>query len=162
MANKVYTAEESAVTFQDSGGTVVLALINLAFGAGRISARHDRGVGSKAGRHKWKAKLQFETAAVIGEVVEIYLSESDGTYADGTPGTADAALTADKRRNLVLLGRVRVDTVSVATDIVASGVFMLYERYYSIGVWNGSAGDNLENTANANILTITPYPDEIQ
>ncbi len=162
MPNKIYVAEETPITFQDSGGTVVITLQNLAFGVGRISARRDRGTGSKAGRHKWKAKIQFETAPIIGEVVEIYLSESDGTYADGTPGTADAALASDKRRNLKLIGRVIVDTISVTTDIVASGVFMLYERYYSIGIWNASAGDNLENTANASIITITPYPDEIQ
>lgn len=162
MANKIYIAGESAVTFQDSGGSAVLTLQNLAFQAGRISARYDRGAGSKPGRHLWIAKLQFETAPALGEMVRIYAAYSDGTYADGTPGTADAALTADKRRNLKQIGNVVVDTVSITTDIVASGLFMLYTQYYSIGVWNDSAGDNLENTANANIITIYPYVDEIQ
>lgn len=162
MANKVYIAPETAITFQDSGGTVVLAMQNLAFGVGRISAQRDRGAGSLPGRHRWQAKIQFDTAPILNEVVEIYLAQSDGTYVDGTLGTADAALIAAKKVNLKLIGRVIVDTVSTGVDIVARGVFMIYDRYYSIGVWNASAGDNLKNTANANSITITPFPDEIQ
>lgn len=162
MANKIYAAPETAITFQDSGGTVVLSLQNLAFGAGRISARRDRGAGSQPVVYEWRAVIQFETAPALDEVVEIYLSTSDGTYADGTIGTADAALTSDKRKNLKLLGLVRADTTSVTTDIVASGIVEIYSRYFSIGVWNGSAADNLENTANASKIILTPYPPEIQ
>jgi hypothetical protein len=163
MANKVYlVADGSAITFQDSGGTVTLTLQNLAFGAGRISARYDRGAGAKPQIAKWRAKVQFETAPIVGEAVDILLSESDGTDADGTPGTADAALTSDKRRNLEPIGRVVVDTTSVTTDIIASGTFLVTDRYFSLGVWNGSAGDNLENTANANVITVQFYAEEIQ
>ncbi len=162
MTNKIYTASETAITFKESGGDAVITLINMGYGVGRISAQYDRGVGSKPMRYSWKGVFQFETAPVVGELVELYLAQSDGTKVDGTVGTSDAALTGDKRRNLDLIGVVVVDTTSTATDIVASGICYIWQRYFSVGVWNGSAGDNLENTANANYITFTPIPDEVQ
>lgn len=163
MANKVYRAVETSITFRDSGGDVVLTLQNLAFGAGRVSARYDRGAGSLAKLHEVIAVVQFETAPALGETVEIYLFQSDGTYMDGTLGTSDAAMSSDKRRNGLHIGSVVVDTTSTATDII--GRFLevpITSRYYSIGVWNASAGDNLENTANASRVIVTPMPDEVQ
>lgn len=163
MPNKVYRAVEAAITFRDSGGDVVLGLQNLAFGAGRISARYDRGAGSLAQLHEVRAVVQFETAPALGEAVEIYLFQSDGTYMDGTLGTADAAMGSDKRKNGMLIGAVIADTTSATTDIVASFQNVpISSRYYSIGVWNASAGDNLENTANASRVIVTPMPPEIQ
>ena len=163
MANKIYRATETPITFKDSGGTVVMTLQNLAFGAGRVSARHDRGAGSLAQLHEVIGVFQFETAPALKEVVEIWLFQSDGTFADGTIGTADAALTSDKRSNGTLVGTVVVDTTSTATDIVGRFVDVpISSRYISLGVWNASAGDNLENTANANQIIVTPNPPEIQ
>lgn len=162
MANKVYRAIETTLSFRDSGGDAVLTLTNLGFGVGRVSARYDRGAGSLPRIYHWRAVMQFESAPIVGELVEIYLYESDGTYMDGTLGTSDAALTTDKRRNGKLIGVVVVDTTSTATDIVASGMCMVNERYVSVGVWNASAGDNLKNTANASRVNLTPVPDEIQ
>ncbi len=162
MANLIYTASQTAITFKESGGDAVITLLNLGYGAGRISAQYDRGAGSKPMRYSWKAVVQFETAAVIGELVELYLAQSDGTVVDGVVGTADAALAGDKRRNLDLIGVVVADTVSTATNIVASGICYIWQRFFSVRVWNGSAGDNLENTANANYITFTPIPDEVQ
>ena len=162
MPNKIYRAIETTLSFRDSGGDAVITLQNLAFAAGRISARYDRGAGSKPRLYHWRAVMQFETAPVVGEIVELYLFESDGTYMDGTLGTADAALGTDKRNNGKLFGVVVVDTTSVTVDIVASGMVIINERYFSIGVWTGSAGDNLENTANASRVNLTPVPEEIQ
>jgi len=163
MANKLYRAIETPIVFRESGGDKVITLINLAFGAGRVSAQQDRGAGSVAELHEVIGVFQFETAPALGEAVEIYLFQSDGTYVDGTVGTADAALTSDKRKNGMMIGAVIVDTVSVTTDIV--GRFQnvpISSRYYSIGVWNASAGDNLENTANASRVIVTPMPPELQ
>jgi hypothetical protein len=163
MPNKIYRASETPITFRDSGGDVVITLQNLAFGAGRVSARYDRGAGSVAKLHEVTGVFQFETAPALGEAIEIYLFESDGTYMDGTLGTSDAALSSDKRRNGMLIGAVIADTTSVTTDIIARFKDVpITSRYYSIGVWNASAGDNLENTANASRVIVTPMPDEIQ
>ena len=163
MANKVYRALETAITFRDSGGDVVITLQNLAFGAGRLSAQKDRGAGSQAQLHEIRGIFQFETAPQLGEAVELYLFQSDGTYVDGTVGTADAALTSDKRKNGQLIGAVICDTTSTGTDIVASFQNVpISSRYYSVGVWNTSSGDNLKNTANTSRVIITPMPPEIQ
>ena len=160
--NKVYVAYETPITFGDSGQTVTMTLLNLAVGAGRISPRVDRGTGSKPSRYFWRMTIQLETAGAVGEMVELYLSESDGTNPDGEVGVVDAALTSDKRRNLGLpFGIVQVDTTATATNMTASGVVEIYDRYFSIGVWNGTT-DNLENTTNACKLTLTPVPDDIQ
>jgi hypothetical protein len=81
---------------------------------------------------------------------------------DGTLGSSDAALSSDKRKNGKPIGVVVVDTTSTATDIVASGMCVINARYFSIGVWNASAADPLQNTANANRVNLTPVPDEVQ
>ena len=163
MANKVYRAIETPVVFRDSSGDVVISLLYLDIGTGRVSAQKDRGAGSIAQLHEVIGVFQFETAPALGEAIEIYLFQSDGTYVDGTLGTADAVLTSDKRRNGMLIGSVIADTTATATDIV--GRFQnvpISSRYYSIGVWNASAADRLKNTANACRVIVTPMPDEIQ
>lgn len=163
MPNKIYRAVETAITFRDSAGDVVITLQNLAFAAGRVSAQKDRGAGSLAAEHEVIGVFQFETAPTLGEAIEIYLFQSDGTYVDGTVGTSDAALTTDKRKNGMFIGSVIVDTVSTGTDIV--GRFQnvpISSRYYSIGVWNASAADNLKNTANTSRVIVTPMPPEVQ
>ena len=162
MANKIYRALETPLTWKDSGGDAVITLQNLAAGAGRVGAQYDRGAGSKPERGQVRAVIQFETAPVVGETVEIWLFQSDGTYQDGVVGTSDAALTSDKRRNGTYVGSVIVDTTATATNIIRSFETTLIDRYFSPGVWNGSAGDNLENTANACAIIITPIAAEIQ
>lgn len=162
MANKIYRAVESSITFQDSGGDVVITLANLGYGAGRISDRYDRGAGSKPMRYKWKAVIQFESNPAVGQTVELYIAESDGTYVDGNVGTSDGQLTSDKRRNLTLIGLVVVDVGTAGTNIIASGVCHIWERYFSLGVWNATANANLKNTANASRVIFTPMPDEVQ
>lgn len=159
---RVYRAIETPVTFKDSGGDVVITLQNLAFGAGRVSARKDRGAGAQPRQYEVRAVVQFETAPIVGEVVDVYIFESDGTFANGTVGTADAALTAAKLKNGNYIGSIYVETTSTATDIVASFITDINSRYYSVGVWNWSAGDNLKNTANVSCVIVTPVPDDIQ
>lgn len=160
--NLVYRDIGTAVTFCESGGDVAITLLNLAAGAGRLSARYDRGAGDKPVLHMWQGKFQFESAPVVGETVEIYLFESDGTLADGGVGTSDAALTAGQKLNGKLLGVVLAQTTDTATDFIASGVCEIWQRYYSVGVWNASAADPLENTANVNKVIITPLAFDVQ
>jgi hypothetical protein len=63
----------------------------------------------------------------------------------------------------MFIGAVIADTTSTATNIVARFKDVpITSRYYSIGVWNASAADNLENTANASRVIVTPMPPEIQ
>lgn len=164
MASKNYRAIETPVVFCDSGGDVAIALNDLAFGAGRVSARRDRGAGSLPRLHEIKAITQAKSGGfALKEVIEIWLFQSDGTYADGTVGTADAALTSDKRSNGMFIGCIVADTTSAATDIVATFQDVpISSRYYSIGWWNASAARNLNNSANVSRTIVTAMPDESQ
>jgi hypothetical protein len=162
MANAIYRGIGTPLSFRDSGGDAVITLQNLSAGAGRVSARYDRGAGSLPRVYEWRGVFQFNTAPVVGELVEIYLFESDGTYMNGTLGTSDAALGSDKRKNGKLIGVVVVDTTSTATDIINSDLCLINSRYFSVGVWNGSAADPLQNTSNASRVILTPMYDEIQ
>ena len=130
MANKLYGASETAITFTDSGGDYTFTLANLGFGAGRISARADKGAGSQATLFKVRGIFQFETAPTVGETVDIYISESDGTNADGDVGTSDAALSdEDVLKNLKFVGSVSAENAAAAETFEASFVANIYERY---------------------------------
>jgi hypothetical protein len=55
-------------------------------------------------------------------------------------------------------------TQAVAGDAknVASGICAIWERYFSIAVWNASAASHLQADDNASYITLTPMPDEVQ
>jgi hypothetical protein len=168
MPSKIYRATETPIVFRESGGDVVLSLAvsgtGLGIGAGRISARYDRGAGSVAQSHEVRAVIQAATSGfAVGDAIEIWLFQSDGTYMDGTLGTSDATMGSDKRRNGLLIGAVIADTTSSATDIVATFMdVQITSRYYSIGVWNASATRSLNGTANSSRVIVTPMPPEAQ
>jgi hypothetical protein len=162
MPNKLYTAPEATLTFQDSTGDYAISLNNLADGAGRVSARADKGSGSKAKLFRVTAIIQFNATVVAGKAVEIYIFKSDGTYADGTVGTADAAIATDKRRNGTFIGSVIADQTSATVDtVVTFEDVVISSRYFSVGVWNAS-GVALKASANASKILVTPIPDEVQ
>ena len=162
MANEIYRAIGTPIVFSDSDGTEPITLQNLATGAGRLSDRYDRGAGSQPWLYIWRAVIPFETAPVVGEMVEIRKYESDGTNADAGVGASDAALTENQRSyDNSLLGIVTVNTTSTDTACIASGICLISERYFSVGVWNATA-DNMQDDANAARVIFTPIPPEIQ
>jgi hypothetical protein len=162
MPNKQYHAPETTVTFKESGGDVVITLLNLGYGAGRISARVDRGSGSKPGLYRWRAVMQWENNPAATDYAEIVLSTSDGTDADGNVGTGDAALTSAQKSNCDVIGSVKAEEATGSTARKSSGTFTILDRYYSIGVWNASATKNLKNSANVSYVILTPVPPEQQ
>ena len=166
MPSKIYSVVEGGITFQDSGGDAVITLQNLAASSGgRVSARYDRGTGSKPSRARLWGIFQLETAGAVGETIAVWAVEwsSQATpVGGGAIGTADAAITADEARNFGapdLL--VQVDKAGVATDIIGYAEITVTGRYVSVAVRNLTA-DNLENTANANKVFLEWLPDESQ
>lgn len=162
MANKIYAAPESVVSFKASGGTVTFTPTSLASGSLRVSAQYDRGSGSKPGRYVWRLTTKLASVAA-GAFVSVYLSTSDGTTQDGNLGTSDAtSSSADKIRNLQWIGNVVCDKGSDSAEPWnGSGVVEIFDRYVSVVVYNIS-GVALSSTAGDHILTLTPMPDEIQ
>jgi len=162
MPNKIYRATETAVTFTDTTGTYALVLNNLAAAVGRNSVSVDRGAGSLPYRYKWKAVIQWNVAPVVGDAVDIYLIESDGTYIDGVVNlAAGGTFTVGQSLNIKRIGAVRAQAATASTNYIASGVCNIFERYYGIGVFNGSA-QALKATNNVSMVILTPMPDEIQ
>ena len=97
MPTLVYVNEATAITWQDNSGTNVISLQNLATGAGRQGALHDFGVAARSYRFHYRAFIQFATAPVVDEQVDIYLKTSDGTSPDNDDGTGDAAVSAQDK-----------------------------------------------------------------
>ncbi len=162
MPNLVYQNEGTTLSWKDSGGDYAMTLQNLATVAGRQGAVHDFGVAARSPRFAWRFGCEFETAPVVGEVVRIYAKTSDGTDPDNDDGTGDIAVSAEnKLKNLTHIGTLIVDEAVADVQMAASGFIILPHRYFMPVVWNATA-DNLQNTANINVFTLTPVPIEIQ
>lgn len=161
MPNLIYLKPGTPLTWKDSGGDAVITAQALAFGTGRVGARYDRGSAAKAKLHEVCVVCQWTASPIVGDALNVYLLESDGTFADDNVGTADAALTVQPVSGFV--GSVIAKTASGATNFIARFRDVpLTQRYVSPAIWNASATTNLQNTANVTSIIITPNPDEIQ
>lgn len=163
MANKVYSAPESAITFKSSGGSAVITCTSLANNAGRVSAQYDRSTGSRATRFFVEFEFKCVATPTLGNLVTLYFAQAqaDNTHPDGDVGVSDAALSAlDKRRNLTVGVAAQIDVASTALQ-KASGFVELHGRYITAVVVN-EAGSAFSATAGDTIITLTPMPDEVQ
>lgn len=166
MANKVYQAIEATTTWTDTGGDEDLDLGGLAADAGRVGSALDRGASSRPALFAWQLKIDgFDTAPVVGETVDVYIAESDGTITDGPVGfsdTADSALAStDLLKNLRFIGQAVVRSTTAGDDLVVSGRIMLSLRHV-IPVIHNNTADALLSTSDAHKFILTPIPPEIQ
>lgn len=161
MANKTYVARETPIVWSDTAGDLVMTLNNLATTALRLGARKDFGAGSTAEWYTWRLTVQFETAPVVGEIISIYLSWSDGSEEDGQLGVADVAADANSIKNMKQIGVLKVTSIDAAHDMTASGICRIPTRYVSPCIYNKTA-DNLKATNDTGEFTLTPIPPETQ
>jgi hypothetical protein len=162
-ASKQYVNPETPLVFGDTAQTedAAITLSALANNAGRISARLDRGTGAHAAWYKWRCSFQATAVIVAGTTVEVYISTSDAANPDGEIGTADAALTTEKRRNLMQIGIVQADQTAANIPMTASGLVYIPDRYFSLGVWN-ALGQAFRTDTSVHHCTFTPMPPEQQ
>lgn len=161
MANKIYQATETAITWLASGGTATFTPTSLASSAGRQGAHHDLGTSSRARLFEWRAWIKPGGTRVVGEGVRVFLKTSDGTNADNDDGTGDIALSsADKLRNLLQLGTIVIDE-NAAVPMSIHGQVEITSRYVAPVFFNGTA-NALSSTAGDFGFSLTPVPDEIQ
>jgi hypothetical protein len=85
MSNLILGSRGTRVTFEASGGTVVLTLTSLGANAGRISATHDKGAGSQEVRYIGGLRIQVGDAPVAGEVLRVYVIEQVEARNGGSP-----------------------------------------------------------------------------
>ena len=164
MSNKIYVNDETALLFADAAQTpdVQFTLQNLAAGAGRISAVKDFTDSAHSEWFKWRLTVQFETAPVVGQALELWMATADSTTEDGEEGVADAALGSyNSTKNMKLIGLLIVTSTDPAHDMTASGVCRIPDRYASFVLFNDT-DDNIANSNTASRLTLTPIPPEIQ
>lgn len=166
MANKVYQHDETVIHFVPAAAAqaedAAFEVHNLAAGAGRQSAQHDFGTSARASLFVWRAFVQFATAPVVAETVDIYLKTSEGTHPDNDDGTGEGAVSADdKLRNLHFIGSIVVDEAAADIEMVASGLIEIRARYVNV-VFENSTADGLTNDVDENGFNLTPVPDELQ
>ena len=163
MANKIYTAIETAILFADAAQAedATMTLSALGSGAGRYSARFDRGAGSHAALYEWILNFSLTGTNVVGAQVEIYVVRSDGTNVDGALGTTDAALVTGKRNNLLFAGLAIVDQVTTNVVMTARGYVWVPSRYISMGIWNATTLA-FQTSTTLHQLYMIPVPDEVQ
>lgn len=162
MANKIYQAAETALVWTDTSGDYAMTLNGLAAEAGRQGAVHDFGVAARAAPHGWRAWFRAATTPVTGEQVEVYAKTSDGSRPDNDDGTGDIALSsADKLRNLHLLGVIIVDQAATGVTFAASGLVWLPHRYVMPVLYNATA-DAFVASDDVCGFSLTAVPPEVQ
>lgn len=166
MANKLYQHDEAALWFVPAAAAqaedAAFEVHNLASGAGRQSAQHDFGTAARANRFVYRAWVQFATAPVVGERVDLYLKTSDGAHPDNDDGTSEGAVSADdKLKNLILLDSIVVDEAAADIEMVVSGIVTIEARYVQV-VFENSTADGLTNDVDENGFNLTPVPPEVQ
>jgi hypothetical protein len=161
MANKVYQALESAITWLAAGGTAAFTPTSLAGTSGRQGAHHDLGTSSIARRFAWRAWIVPGATRTVGNTIEVYLKTSDGTHHDNDDGTGDLALSSvNKLNNLLHIGTIVIDE-DAAVEMTKSGEVFLAHRYVAPVFYNTSA-NALSATAGHFGFSLTPVSDEIQ
>ena len=128
---------------------------SLADGAGRVSARIDLGAAPRPYVYRWRCKCTWQATPTQGGALQLYISESDGTYEDGDIGTSDAAMgDVDMRRNMYKFGSVIAEEADTS-DMISGGVVEIYERYVSIAAYND--GGSAVNATDSNFyFGLTP------
>lgn len=171
MANLIYQNPEATIWFVPATAAQAedeaFEIHNLASAAGRQSDQYDRGVGATPALYEFLAFVQFATAPVLGETIDVYLKEA-GTSASATAhptnddGTGEGAVSAeDKLKNLRWIGSIVVDETAADIEMVCRGFVYLTARAFQVVFWNASA-DGLTNDVDENGFAITPIPDEVQ
>lgn len=170
MANKIYTAYETLVSWYDSagGGDNTITLSGLGDGAGRQGAMADFGISSsRASLYMWRFWFILTGTTTIGGTVEVYWKTADltsGGHPDNDHGTGDVAMASGDESKLWNLRPLGVATIeeTTAVETVAHGHFSFTERYGCPVIWNRS-GNAFATYSSLNMgFNITPVPPEIQ
>lgn len=165
MVNKIYINPETTVVWTDTGGDEPLDLGGLAADAVRSGDIYDLGAGPRAREYEWKLIIDgFDTAPVVGESVDAYLSFSDQATAgreDGDVGVTDGAGATADLPNLLYIGSATVQTTTAADELIVSGRVEITSRYV-IPVIHNNTADALLGTADAHRFELTPVPYEVQ
>jgi hypothetical protein len=171
MANLIYRNRETTKWFVPAAAAqaedAAFEVQSLATLTGRQSGQIDLGEDAVSGIYEWRAFVQFATAPVIDETVDIYIktagsSASATAHPDNDDGTSEGAVSAeDKLKNLYYIGSIVVDEIVADVEMVASGTVYITARAIQVVFWNATA-DALTSDVDENGFMLSPVPDEVQ
>jgi hypothetical protein len=169
--NKILVAKGTALLFADSAQTedvtitlsALAALSGCTTGCNRCSARYQKtGANVKSQRWEMRPHIQLTGTNSLSDVVEFYISTSDGTNAQGGIGTGDAAFDINVKKAFTFVGVLPVyQTNTNTTMTVAFTDIVINEAYFSVCVSNTSTLPFKTDTA-VHGITMTPMDIEIQ
>jgi hypothetical protein len=166
-ANKILAARGTTITFLDTGGTAAITLSALAAGTGcttactRCSAQYTKtGANVKSNRWEMRVGARLTGTNVLNEVVEYYVSTSDGTNTQGNIATTNSTIDVNKRKNLTFAGILVVDQTTTNTTMVATFPVTIDEVAFQVCVSNQTSLPF--ETGTASYVKMTPMDIEIQ
>jgi len=168
MANAIQLQVGTIISWKVSGGDEAIDLGGTGGAADGVAVGsfHDWGVDPRPSRYMWFLDVDgFDTAPVIGQSVDLYVSISEDSTlfsgpeapSDTTAGTGDT----DRLPNLLYLGSAIVRSTTAADNLTVSGIAEIAPRYFSPVVHNNTA-DKLLSTADAHEVRFYPIFDEVQ
>jgi hypothetical protein len=164
MANKVYAARETVITFGSNSNTVTFTPKNVATANGRVSAEWDRGASSAPGRYLVKCFSKSGSTYTVDLTIRPYYVQHDGSLRPGVLGGTDAALSSEAAllRCWVPLPPI-IAHVTTSSTVIASKpqIITLVDRYVQFAWWN-ALGVTLTNTDADHIIQVLPCPPEVQ
>ena len=166
MANLILQNQGTVITWDDTGTTHAFTLANLAAsGNGRQGVEHDFGVAAVPQLFMWMAYVQWETNAVVGDTVDIYLKTSpDGAKYDNDDGDGtDIAVSAEnKLKNLWVLGSIVADEVALVHMQTSGGPILIGAEKVAPVFWNASADNLITPATTESGFRLVPVPNEVQ
>jgi hypothetical protein len=165
-ANRILALRGTTIAFSDSV-TPALTLSALAAGTGcttactRCSAQYTK-VGANVKSNRWEMRVgaRLTGTNVLNEVVEYYVSTSDGTNTQGNIATTNSTIDVNKRKNLTFAGILVVDQTTTNTTMVATFPVTIDEVAFQVCVSNQTSLPF--ETGTASYVKMTPMDIEIQ
>jgi len=163
MANEIYLGRGTTIAWLNTAGDEQLDLgdgvIGLADAVG-VGSYHDFGAAPQPDEYEVVIDIDgFDTAPVVGETVDLYITESaDASLWTGPEAPADATDSTGatvRLPNLMYVGSAVVHTTTAGDNLTAKFVFRSTARYIAPVVHNNTA-DALLITADAHRVNITP------
>ncbi len=168
MPSKSYQASETATVWTDTGGDELLDLGGLAASGVAMGSFLDLGASPRSDIYEVELLIDgFDTAPVVGEVVELWFSQSNATTGfDGQVTTdpttsAQGTATAAQAENCTFACAARVYSTTAGDELQKRATIRLTGRYVSPIIVNRTA-DALLSTSDAHTVTLTPIPQEGQ
>ena len=168
MPNKLYQQTETIISWKVTGADELLDLgsSNGAADGVEVGAYHDWGAAPQARKYMCFLDIDgFDTAPVLGQSVDIYITESeDATLWTGpeAPGdTSRGAGDTDRLKNLKYIGSAIVRSTTAGDNLVVKKEFTSAARYWAPVIHNNTA-DKLLSTSDAHEFRAYPVPPEVQ